>query len=47
MEVGVRVESQNLFTGETRHTVSAYMTFVALNKNGKPAFHSAPEPGDT
>jgi uncharacterized protein (TIGR00369 family) len=37
MEVGVRVESQNLFTGETRHTVSAYMTFVALDHNGKPA----------
>jgi len=36
MEVGVRVESQNLITGETRHTVSAYMTFVALDKNGKP-----------
>lgn len=36
MEVGVRVESQNLFTGETRHTVSAYLTFVALDKQGKP-----------
>jgi uncharacterized protein (TIGR00369 family) len=36
MEVGVRVESQNLLTGEMRHTVSAYMTFVALDKNGKP-----------
>ena len=36
MEVGVRVESQNLLTGETRHTVSAYMTFVALDRNGKP-----------
>lgn len=36
MEVGVRVESQNLITGEIRHTVSAYMTFVALDKNGKP-----------
>lgn len=36
MEAGVRVESQNLFTGETRHTVSAYMTFVALDKSGKP-----------
>ncbi len=35
MEVGVRVESQNLFTGETRHTVSAYMTFVALDKSGR------------
>ncbi len=37
MEAGVRVESQNLFTGETRHTVSAYMTFVALDNQGKPA----------
>jgi len=36
MEVGVRVESQNLLTGEIRHTVSAYMTFVALDKSGKP-----------
>lgn len=36
MEVGVRVESQNLLTGEVRHTVSAYMTFVALDKNGRP-----------
>ena len=36
MEVGVRVESQNLLTGEIRHTVSAYMTFVALDKNGRP-----------
>ncbi len=36
MEVGVRVVSENLITGEKRHTVSAYMTFVALDKNGKP-----------
>jgi acyl-CoA hydrolase len=36
MEVGVRVESQNLLTGETRHTVSAYLTLVALDKSGKP-----------
>lgn len=36
MEVGVRVESENLLTGEKRHTVSAYMTFVALDKNGNP-----------
>ncbi len=36
MEVGVRVESQNLLTGDIRHTVSAYMTFVALDKNAKP-----------
>ncbi|HTZ41152.1 MAG TPA: acyl-CoA thioesterase [Syntrophales bacterium] len=36
MEAGVRVESQNLLTGQTRHTVSAYMTLVALDRRGKP-----------
>jgi uncharacterized protein (TIGR00369 family) len=36
MEVGVRVEAENLLTGKTRHTVSAYMTFVALDTNGRP-----------
>lgn len=40
MEVGVRVESENIFTGEVRHTASAYLTFVALDENGKPT--SAP-----
>jgi len=37
MEVGVRVEAENLFTGEVRHTASAYLTFVALDKKGAPA----------
>jgi uncharacterized protein (TIGR00369 family) len=36
MEIGIRVESENLLTGERRHTVSAYMTFVALDRAGKP-----------
>ncbi|MBN1382423.1 MAG: acyl-CoA thioesterase [Deltaproteobacteria bacterium] len=36
MEVGIRVESENLLTGERRHTVSAYMTFVALDQAGRP-----------
>ncbi len=36
MVVGVRVEGENLFTGERRHTASAYLTFVALDGNGKP-----------
>jgi uncharacterized protein (TIGR00369 family) len=36
MEVGVRVESENLITGEKRHTGSAYLTFVALDANKRP-----------
>jgi uncharacterized protein (TIGR00369 family) len=36
MEVGVRVESENLLTGERRHTASAYLTFVALDRNSRP-----------
>lgn len=37
MEVGVRVEAENPLTGEVRHTASAYLTFVALDPQGKPA----------
>jgi acyl-CoA hydrolase len=37
MEVGVRVEAENLHTGELRHTNTAYITMVALDENGKPA----------
>jgi uncharacterized protein (TIGR00369 family) len=36
MEIGVRVETENLYTGETRHTASAYLTYVALDKSGRP-----------
>ena len=36
MEVGVRVEAENLITGDVRHTASAYLTFVALDRNGRP-----------
>jgi acyl-CoA hydrolase len=36
MEVGVRVEAENLFTGETRHAASAYVTFVAVGEDRKP-----------
>ncbi|MBI5100500.1 MAG: acyl-CoA thioesterase [Nitrospirae bacterium] len=35
MEIGVRVEAENYVTGEVRHTASAYLTFVALDKDGK------------
>ena len=33
MEVGVKVETENLMTGERVHTCSAYLTFVALDEN--------------
>ncbi len=36
MEVGVRVEAENLFTGQVRHTASAYLTYVALDEEGRP-----------
>lgn len=36
MEVGVHVESENLFSGEVRHTASAYLTYVALSKDRRP-----------
>ena len=36
MEVGVRVEAEELMTGEIRHTNSAYVTMVSLDENRKP-----------
>ena len=36
MEVGVRIEAESIFTGEIRHTASAYLTYVSLNENGRP-----------
>lgn len=36
MEIGVRVESENLVTGLRRHTNSCYLTFVAVDRNGRP-----------
>src|SRR5271154_6322396 len=34
MEIGVRVEVENLLTGHVKHTSSAYLTFVAIDKDG-------------
>jgi acyl-CoA hydrolase len=36
MEVGVRVEAENLRTREVKHTTTAYLTMVALDDDGKP-----------
>jgi uncharacterized protein (TIGR00369 family) len=36
MELGVRVEAEDLMTGKVRHTASAYLTFVALDGNRRP-----------
>lgn len=36
MEIGVRVETENLVDGIRRHTNSCYLTFVAIDRNGRP-----------
>ena len=36
MEIGVHVAAENSYTGESRHVVSAYLTFVALSEGGEP-----------
>jgi acyl-CoA hydrolase len=40
MEVGVKIFSENILTGERKHTSSAYLTFVAIDSNGQP--HNIP-----
>jgi len=35
MEVGVRVQVENLLTGQRKHTSSAYLTFVAIDNSGR------------
>ena len=36
MEIGVRVEAEDPYTGKVTHTASAYLTIVALDENGAP-----------
>jgi acyl-CoA hydrolase len=36
MEIGVRVEAENMIDGVRRHTNSCYLTFVAIDRNGRP-----------
>ena len=37
MEVGVRVEAENVRTGEVTHTSTAYLTMVAMDEDGRPS----------
>ncbi len=34
MEVGVRVEAEDLLTGKVTHTASAYLVYVAVGRRG-------------
>ena len=36
IEIGVRIEAECLLSGVRTHVASAYLTFVALDKNDKP-----------
>ena len=36
MEIGVRVEAEDLISGRRRHTNSCYLTFVAIDADGRP-----------
>lgn len=36
LEIGVRVEVEDVITGDRMHTSSAYLVFVALDEEGKP-----------
>lgn len=44
MEVGVIVYSENLLTGDRKHTNSAYLTFVALDADSHPVKVNQIEP---
>lgn len=36
MEIGIRIEAENMLTGVRRHTNSCYMTYVAIDGDGRP-----------
>ena len=48
MEVGVKVLAEDILRGEKRHTNSCYVTYVALDENGRPTAVDpiVPETGD-
>ena len=44
MEVGVRVEAEDVRSGEVRHVSAAYLTMVALDDDGRPCLVRPLEP---
>ena len=36
IDVGVRVEAEDLNSGDTKHVASCYLTYVSVDKNGRP-----------
>jgi acyl-CoA hydrolase len=44
LEVGVRVMKENPLTGERKHTNTAYLTFVAIDNEGKPVASNPVKP---
>jgi len=36
LEIGVRVEAEDVRQGETKHVASAYLVYVALDEDGQP-----------
>jgi acyl-CoA hydrolase len=44
MEIGVRVEGEEMRSGETRHIASAYLAFVAMDSSQKPTLIPQYEP---
>jgi len=45
MEVGVRVQAEDIRSGEVTHTSTAYLTMVALDDEGRPAAVPGLAPG--
>ncbi len=46
MEIGIRVDAQDVRTGSTRHANSCYFTMVAVDDSGKPIEVPALVPGN-
>ncbi|MFT6532565.1 MAG: hypothetical protein ACJASC_002118 [Limimaricola cinnabarinus] len=46
MEIGIRVEAENIRRGTRRHTNSCYFTMVAVDERGRPVPVPPWEPGD-